>query len=281
MNNRLIILAGGLSSRMKNSSIINDLNTKQIEQANERSKGLIEIDAAGNTLLDYLLDNTVKSGYKIVYIVTSNDGSLFRERFKKYKKLEIKFATQFIPKNREKPWGTADAVFQTMVQYPELQQTQFSVCNSDNLYTLNALRQLRLSESKNTCIAYDRSALNFSKERVSKFAIMQFDEAYHLINIREKPDISKVDTFRDKDGKIRISMNIFAFDGAMSFPFFKNCPVHPQRQEKEIPTVIANMLKMYPESMVGIPMAEHVPDLTCKEDIIKMTAFLINNSNKL
>jgi len=281
MNNRLIILAGGLSSRMKNSSIINDLNTKQIEQANERSKGLIEIDAAGNTLLDYLLDNTVKSGYKIVYIVTSNDGSLFRERFKKYKKLEIKFATQFIPKNREKPWGTADAVFQTMVQYPELHQTQFSVCNSDNLYTLNALRQLRLSESKNTCIAYDRSALNFSKERVSKFAIMQFDEAYHLINIREKPDISKVDTFRDKDGKIRISMNIFAFDGAMSFPFFKNCPVHPQRQEKEIPTVIANMLKMYPESMVGIPMAEHVPDLTCKEDIIKMTAFLINNSNKL
>lgn len=281
MNNRLIILAGGLSSRMKNSSIINDLNTKQIEQANERSKGLIEIDAAGNTLLDYLLDNTVKSGYKIVYIVTGNDGSLFRERFKKYKKLEIKFATQFIPKNREKPWGTADAVFQTMDQYPELQQTQFSVCNSDNLYTLNALRQLRLSESKNTCIAYDRSALIFSKERVSKFAIMQFDEAYHLINIREKPDISKVDTFRDKDGKIRISMNIFAFDGAMSFPFFKNCPVHPQRQEKEIPTVIANMLKMYPESMVGIPMAEHVPDLTCKEDIIKMTAFLINNSNKL
>jgi glucose-1-phosphate adenylyltransferase len=279
MNNRLIILAGGVSSRMKNSQVEGELDIKQIQQANQRSKGLIEIGDEGKTLLDYLLQNTYNAGYEIVYIITGEDSSLFRERYKDHSELEIRFATQYIPDDRVKPLGTADAVYQTMEQYPELKERQFSVCNSDNLYSVNALRSLLNIKSKNGCIAYDRAHLEFPTDRISKFAVMQFGADYHLLDIIEKPDPDKVKDYKDVDGKIRVSMNIFAFDGTMSFPFFEACPIHLDRNEKEIPTVISNMLKAYPNSMTGIPIAEHVPDLTSKEDILKMNHYLKNNFN--
>ncbi|EDP70393.1 glucose-1-phosphate thymidylyltransferase [Flavobacteriales bacterium ALC-1] len=279
MNNRLVILAGGVSSRMKNSQVQGELDAKQVQQANQRSKGLIEIDDKGQTLLDYLLQNAHNAGYKIVYIITGEDSSLFRARYKNHAELEIRFATQYIPDDRVKPLGTADAVYQTMEQYSELKKSQFSVCNSDNLYSVNALQSLLSIKAKNGCIAYDREHLEFPIDRISKFAVMQLDANYHLLNIMEKPDPNNVKNYKDVDGKVRVSMNIFAFDGAMSFPFFKDCPIHPGRNEKEIPTVISHMLKAYPNSMIGMPLAEHVPDLTSKEDILKMSVYLENNFN--
>ncbi len=279
MNNRLIILAGGLSSRMKSSQAEGDLDAKQVQQANQRSKGLIEIDDSGRTLLDYLLLNAHRAGYEIVYIITGEDSRLFREHYKDHSELEIRFATQYIPDSRVKPFGTADAVYQTIVQYPELKENQFSVCNSDNLYSLNALKSLRNRNVKNACIAYDRSYLEFPIDRISKFAVMRLDADYQLLDIIEKPNLDKVNDYKDVNGKIRVSMNIFAFDGALSFPFFKDCPIHSIRNEKEIPTVVFNMLKAHPKSMIGIPFAEHVPDLTSKEDILKMHDYLKNNFN--
>jgi glucose-1-phosphate adenylyltransferase len=279
MNNRLVILAGGASSRMKNSQVESALDAKQIQQANQRSKGLIEIDNTGRTLLDYLLKNAHKAGYKTIYVITGEDSSMFRERYKHHAELDIKFATQYIPKERVKPLGTADAVYQTLEQYPELKDNQFSVCNSDNLYAVNALKALRNITSKNGCIAYDRAHLEFPIDRISKFAVMQFDAHYNLLDIIEKPDSDNIKHYKDIDGKIRVSMNIFAFDGALSYPFFKACPIHPERNEKEIPTVISHMIKANPKSMMGIPFAEHVPDLTSKEDIIKMSNYLKKNFN--
>ncbi|BAO76864.1 NDP-sugar synthase [Winogradskyella sp. PG-2] len=279
MINRLIILAGGASSRMKNSQAESVLDAEQIQQANQRSKGLIEVDDTGRSLLDYLLKNAQIAGYKIVYIITGKDSSMFRARYKHHAELKIKFAIQYIPEDRVKPLGTADAVYQTLEQYPELKKNQFSVCNSDNLYSVNALQSLLNIKSQNGCIAYDRDYLEFSIDRISKFAVMQFDHNYQLLNIIEKPDLEKVKNYRDVEGKIRVSMNIFTFDGSISFPFFKDCPIHPERNEKEIPTVISHMLKVNSKSMLGIPLAEHVPDLTSKEDIIKMSDYLRKNFN--
>jgi len=44
MHNSLIILAGGASSRMKKQASLENLSEEEIQQANERSKGLIEWD---------------------------------------------------------------------------------------------------------------------------------------------------------------------------------------------------------------------------------------------
>lgn len=62
-------------------------------------------------------------------------------------------------------------------------------------------------------------------------------------------------------------MNAFKFDGKAFYPYLKNCPIHPVRNEKELPKAFLNMLKDFPKTGLGIPFSEHVPDLTAKDDI--------------
>ncbi len=69
-------------------------------------------------------------------------------------------------------------------------------------------------------------------------------------------------------------MNVFKFDGKMIYHYLKNCPAHLERNEKELPTALLNMIKDYPKTSLGIPFSEHVPDLTAKEDIKTVKAYL-------
>ena len=62
-------------------------------------------------------------------------------------------------------------------------------------------------------------------------------------------------------------MNLFKFNGVVFFDFLKECPFDPVRNEKELPTAVLNISKKIPNSVLGIPQCEHVPDLTSKEDI--------------
>jgi len=271
----LVILAGGASSRMK-KQINSDtsLSEEEKKQANQRSKSLISIDANGRPLMDYLLYNAKKAGYKNIYIITGKENALFKTFYGKHDNnndfhgLTVNFAVQEIPKNRVKPFGTADALYQAMEQYPKLQSNLFTVCNSDNLYSIKALELLRCkTNSRNALISYDRDALLFSSERISRFALMQFNKERDLIDIVEKPDLNLIDNFKGDDGKLRVSMNIFKFDGNLFFKYVKNCEVHPIRNEKELPAALMAMLKEHPNVVKGIPLSEHVPDLTSKEDI--------------
>ena len=69
MHNNLIILAGGASCRMKKPATSKTINSDETEQANNRSKSLISLDKTGRPVLDYLLYNAKKAGYKNIYIV--------------------------------------------------------------------------------------------------------------------------------------------------------------------------------------------------------------------
>ena len=69
-------------------------------------------------------------------------------------------------------------------------------------------------------------------------------------------------------------MNIFKLDGNMIYPYLKNCPTHSTRKEKELPTAILNMAKENAKAVQGIPISEHVPDLTSKEDIVILKEYL-------
>ena len=283
MHSNLIILAGGASSRMKKEASIVGLSQKEITQANVISKSLISIDANGRPLMDYLLFNAKKAGYRNIYIVINEQGDLFKEFYGKNQKnndfhgLMISFAVQKIPKGRIKPYGTADALFQTVEQYPELNSNYYTVCNSDNLYSIKVLKALRETNSPNGFISYDRDALEFSSERIARFALAKLDSNNVLLDIIEKPSLEKIDSFKDKTGKLRVSMNIFKFDGHTIYDYLKNCPVHPERDEKELPAVLLNLLHDDPQSIIGIPFSEHVPDLTAKDDIITIKAYIQNN----
>lgn len=280
MHNNLIILAGGASSRMKKQVTIDNLTEKEIAEANERSKGLIGVGPNGRPLLDYLLLNAKNAGYKNIYIIIGEQGDLFKEFYGSENKnnnfhgLNISFATQYIPEGRIKPFGTADALFQALEQYPELNSQDYSVCNSDNLYSLNALLALRETNSPNAFISYDRDAMEFPSERISRFAIAKLDKNNQLLDILEKPTAANLESYKDVEGKLRVSMNAFKFKGDLIYPYVKDCPVNPERDEKELPTVLLNALKENPNTTLGIPFSEHVPDLTAKEDIAEVKEYL-------
>lgn len=280
MHDNLVILAGGMSSRMKKPATSNLVNNEENNQANNRSKSLISVGNSGRPLMDFLLFNAKKAGYKNIYIVINEQGGLFKEFYGKenannnFKGLNISFPIQYIPKDRVKPFGTADAVFQAVEQFPELKTQQFTVCNSDNLYSQKSLKLLRETPKSNALISFDRDALEFSLEKIYSFAVMNLDAENHLKNIIEKPTYEEAKAYKNKDGKIRVSMNIFKLDGKIIYSYLKNCPIHPIRNEKELPTVVLNCVADTPVSFLAIPLSEHVPDLTAKDDIIIIKEYL-------
>ena len=277
MNETLVILAAGLSSRMKKSISSKGISSEAIEQANQISKGLIALGKSKRPLLDYLINNARISGYKSIYLIIGEDSKLFKTTYSNnpnFSDLSISFATQYIPDDRVKPLGTADALVQAMDQYPQLKKISFSVCNSDNLYSVNALSKLRENPEINSFIAYDSKHLKFPEDRLSSFAVTILDNENKLLDIIEKPKKEEIDSFQDKRGVIRVSMNIFSFKGDQLYKYVKLCPIHKDRNEKELPIAVLNMIKDFPGSMQGIPMAEHVPDLTSKDDIVEIEKYL-------
>ena len=273
MTENIIILAGGASSRMKKSTNQN-LSPEKIAQANLLSKGLIEL--GGKPFLSYLLDNILKAGFRNVYVITGENSKMFREAFENnpdFDRLKIRFATQYIPEGREKPYGTADALYQCLEQHPNLKEDTFCVCNSDNLYSLNALKNIKNANSRQAILAYDIDHLEYPKERISRFAVMKFNENYDLLAIVEKPEPSRIANYTDAHQKIRVSMNIFLFDGKYFFKYLENSLPHPIRDEKELPTALMNMIGDNIQ-VLGIPIEEHVPDLTSKNDIAILENYL-------
>tara|TARA_A200000113_G_scaffold221027_1_gene232175 strand:- start:733 stop:1560 length:828 start_codon:yes stop_codon:yes gene_type:complete len=267
MTKTIVILAAGMSSRMK-KSIDSDIDDSKADEANKKSKSLITF--GDKPFIYFLLKNIVEAGFENVIMVVGKDFDDFKKQLDNLNfnnKLKIEYATQKIPKDRVKPFGTADAVFQTMDQIEILKNSSFCVCNSDNLYSTNSLRTIRKNAYENAVLAYDRDSLNFPKERVSSFSILMTDDNFNLLNFIEKPTQEQVDQNLDSNGKIRVSMNIFKFNGLQAFDFIKNCPINPIRNEKELPSAIVNMINENDLYMKGIPIAEHVPDLTSKADI--------------
>ena len=267
MTKTIVVLAAGMSSRMKKSAD-SEIDNKKAEEANKKSKSLITF--GNKPFIYFLLKNISNAGFETVIMVVGNDHDDFKSQIDLLditSKLEIKYATQKIPKDRVKPFGTADAVFQTMEQIPELQNESFCVCNSDNLYSSSSFKLIRENSFENAVLAYDRDSLEFPKERVSSFSILMMDKDFNLVNFIEKPTPEQVSENLDENGKIRVSMNIFKFNGNHTFDFIKNCPINPIRIEKELPSAIVNMISDNSFYMKGIPIAEHVPDLTSKADI--------------
>ena len=277
MTKTIVVLAAGMSSRMK-KSVDSNIDDSKANEANNKSKSLITF--GNKPFIYFLLKNILDAGFETVIMVVGKDFQDFKNQIDELKlpsKIEVKYAIQKIPIDRVKPFGTADAVSQTMEQLPELQKTSFCVCNSDNLYSTSSFKLIRENSFENAVLAYDRDSLDFPKERVSSFSILMMDTEFNLVNFIEKPTPEQVSENLDENGKIRVSMNIFKFNGNQSFDFIKNCPINPIRNEKELPSALVNMISEDGLYMRGIPIAEHVPDLTSKADINTIQKLIDSN----
>ena len=269
-SDNLIIMAAGASSRMKRSLNREIVDSNVYEIANNSHKSLIPLGRQGRPLIYYLIKNAIKANYINIYIITGEDNNDFKEFIisQSFMNINIQFVKQYIPKGREKPLGTSDAVVQALDQFPELKTNIFTVCNGDNLYSVNTLNLLKEKRNNpHALISYSWSAFNYEKERISKFAVISMDSNNNLKDIVEKPDMDIVDNYKDKSGEIGLSMNIFSFTGSMIYSYVKNCPINEKRNEKELPEAVRVLIRENPNSMFCYKVFEHLPDLTNSSDI--------------
>ena len=233
---------------MKQSILQSELSNTVSTIARQQHKSLIPLGESGRPMLYYLLRNARTAGITTVYLITSKDNQGFKEYVKEASlkegrwEVNIKIAVQHVPENAQKPQGTADAVLQCLDQYPELLAEQFIVCNGDNLYSVKTLK-----------------------------ALMEMRKAPHALIA--KPEDDTIPFFKDATGKLRVSMNIFSFQGAGIYPFLKACQPHPSRLEKELPEAVRNLIREQPKGMLCVPCEEHVPDLTSAGDLKDFDGF--------
>ena len=78
------------------------------------------------------------------------------DRNNSFRGLSISYALQPIPAGRAKPLGTADALLCALRSREDWRGRSFTVCNSDNLYSVDALRRLLDDGHRNALIDYDQ-----------------------------------------------------------------------------------------------------------------------------
>jgi glucose-1-phosphate adenylyltransferase len=279
-NTRAVILAGGVSSRMKSPSASARLDPQLVKQAEEGAKGMISVGEGGRPFLDYLLYNMKKAGIDDVVIVVGEKDEVLRQyyglkdRDNQFHGLRIAYAIQRIPEGRKKPMGTVDALMQALLARPDWRGGDFIVCNSDNLYSVRVFTMLLECDAPNALIDYDRSGLEFAETRIAQFGITKKDQDGYLLEIVEKPPLEELEQLRGADGILRVSMNIFRLNYEMIFNPLRDCPESPVRHEKELVTAVTGMVKLYPRSLKALPLKEHVPDLTYKDDIAVTSEYL-------
>ena len=281
MDPLIVVLAGGVSSRMKNSKAVGEgVEERLFLEAQMKPKSMITLGDHDRPLMDYLLYNIRTAGYEDVTIVVGEHDEHIRAYYGDASNqdrsfgLNISYALQKIPAGRSKPLGTADALLQALNVRRDWKGKKFTVCNSDNIYSQRALGLLRESYHGCSLIDYEREALQFEEARIEQFAVIKKNNEGFLEEIIEKPTHDQLQSAAASDGRVGISMNIFRFSYDIILPLLDEVPMHPLRQEKEIPQAVKLLIQNDRRGMAAIPLAEYVPDLTTKSDIPHVRDYL-------
>lgn len=199
MKHTLIMLAAGVSSRMKKALTTGseDIDPKLLEEANTLPKCMLSVGVNGHRFIDYLIYNAYQAGFRdMIMIVHPNDTvieSHVRNVIEDFKMndLTLKIARQFIPEGREKPHGTGDAVDQALTQCKLADDEFFTLTNSDNLCSIEAF-QSAYSCEKNTILPYDPISLGIAPEERSRYGLIASNPAGQTVALVEKPDLSEI-----------------------------------------------------------------------------------------
>lgn len=266
---------------MKRASASTALDPQHQYEADHLPKSMISIGGSKRPFLDYLLYNARSAGYTdIVIVIGKNDESVrtyYGPLDKKniFHGLSISYAIQSIPDGRTKPLGTADALLQGLLSVPEWSGEYFTVCNSDNLYSVASLSALLNVTEYSSMSDYDSNALGIASNRVNQFAVTKKNAAGFLESIIEKPSESDMEACRNSAGHLGVSMNIFRLPYDKAVSVLREVPLHPVRLEKELPAAVILMIERYQENVKAVECAEPVPDLTSKDDIGPVSELLL------
>lgn len=241
-----------------------------------RYGGLKQLDPMGpngETILDYSVYDAIQAGFqKVVFIIRKSFSEEFQKRAEEIYggKIQIAYCYQEIdalpegftcPEEREKPWGTAHAIW---VARDEVQEG-FAVINADDYYGPQAFKTAAefLSESELNSTSYGMVAYELGNTLsdhggVNRGVIHQegglMQDVKEVLKI-QKQDDSKI-TGVDDDGKEHllqedtlVSMNFFLFTPTLfreldSFlnEFFST-RLTEEKSESYIPAVIDTLIK--------------------------------------
>jgi glucose-1-phosphate adenylyltransferase len=269
----IVILAGGVSSRMREAVAVSEVEERLLREADERPKGMLGVGPGGRPFLDYLLYNVRSAGITDVVIVVGEQDRSVRERYgqkdrgNEFHGLRISYAVQRIPEGRTKPLGTADAVLTAMRIKEEWRGRSFVVCNSDNLYSTTALRAMHHTDALGALIEYDREGLGLDRARVDTYATVVTGADGFVKEIVEKPSTEVLSRILKDHPTSGVSMNIYRLPFDLIEPILESMPMHPERGEKELPTAVGMLVRKDPTCLVAVRRTEPVPDLTRRTDI--------------
>lgn len=213
-------------------------------------KALMPIDGR-RVMLDLILENLRAAGFDRICLVIGEEHSAIREHCAR-RGYETRFAVQ------KEPLGTADAVLAAAseIEAGEL----FVVVNSDNLYPIESLSELRRT-NRPALVGFAREGLiarsNIAPDRIARFATIDCDAAMRLTKIVEKPAEIAEDAL--------VSMNAWLFSNDI-FEACRAIPLSP-RGEFEITAAVQYAVDVLKCEFRVVRSDEGVLDLSSRDDI--------------
>lgn len=263
LNQKAVILARGLGTRMRQQDESVALDEKQAEIAASGMKAMIFIN--GRPFLDYVLSELADAGFTKVCLVIGPEHHAIRDYYCSLSasRIEISFAIQ------EKPIGTADAV---LAAESFAGDDRFLIINSDNYYPLRAFEMIRTLRGAGL-VGFERERLvfesNFPRERVLKFAVMKLDENGFVERVYEKPDEEVVKQIGEE---IFVSMTCWLFTKKI-FEACRNI-TFSKRNELELADAIQYAIDVLDERFKLLPIHAGVLDLSSRADIASVAEVL-------
>ena len=269
-----------------------------------RYGGLKQLDVVGpngETIIDYSVFDAIKSGFtKIVFIIRKDFKDQFKEKI--INKYNNKIKTELVyqdlddlpgsykaPSDREKPWGTGQAINAARTRINE----PFVVINGDDFYGLESF-QVIADYYLNGGLGYAMSAFQLDKT-LSDFGAVSRGvcevNQNMLSTVIETHDIKKRENGISSDrgislnGNELVSMNMWGFTPSLfshlNDMFINFLKVEGQSLKSEflIPTVVNHLIQSQKEQVAVLSTKAKWFGVTYKEDkpsVMAAINFLIN-----
>lgn len=277
----LVIMAAGIGSRFGGG-------IKQLEP----------VGPNGEIIMDYSIYDAIKAGFnKVVFVIRKDLKDVFCEvigsRIEKVIKVEYAFQEKddlpegfLLPENREKPWGTGQAVLacKNVVHEP------FAVINADDYYGKASFQTLHdyLVQDVKVAGKYHVSMVGFvlgntlSENGAVTRGVCVTDAEGNLVSVNETSGLIKTKTGAavEKDGvcvpidvNSKVSMNMWGFEPEIfheleaGFTEFLSA-LKPEEIKKEylLPSVVDGLVKEGRAQVKVLESKERWVGVTYKED---------------
>ncbi len=281
-----------------------------------RYGGLKQVDPIGpnnELIIDYSIYDAMKAGFeKVVFVIKEDMKDLFRERIGE--RIERKMDTVYVyqnlsdlpggfavPEEREKPWGTAHAIWCCR----EVVNSPFAVINADDFYGASSFQVLYdfLKSGKDDARVYQYCMVGFVLENtltengaVAR-GVCTVDSNSYLRGIHERTRVEKFgdaarytdngeDWFEIPKGSV-VSMNIWGFTSsifkeiAAGFPeFFTRNQTNLMKAEYFLPEIVGDLVNKGKASVKVLASDERWYGVTYQQDKLPVKQALFDRIHR-